>query len=90
MSDNSKIQVKNMILKQEVIERIKGRTDIKPLLVETLDLHISSINRILNENAPNGQLTTVAAVEVISRLLGVETSEVLTETEKQLEPCTEA
>jgi hypothetical protein len=90
MQDITKIQVKNMILKQEVIERIKGRTDIKPLLVETLDLHISSINRILNENAPNGQLTTVAAVEVISRLLGVEASEVLTETEKQLEPCIEA
>lgn len=72
-----------MILKLEVIERIKGREDIKPDLALALNLVRGSINRLLNENEPNGKLTTVAAINIICEKLSLEVSDVLTE----VEPC---
>jgi len=86
MSDNTQIKVKNVVIRQEVIERINGRRDIKPLLAVILKLHRTSIFRLLRENTPNGHLTKMSSVDVISRLLGISPSEVLTEIEIQ-EPC---
>lgn len=61
--------------------------DIKPDLALALGLVRGSINRLLNDNEPNGKLTTMSAVDIISKKLNLTIDEVLTEIEKQPEPC---
>ena len=87
MNNNSQILVRWNIINPTIIERINGRRDIKPELIKALGLTRSSIWRLLAENKPNGPLTTVSAVEIISRILDIDPAEVLTEV-KQPEPCT--
>lgn len=88
MSNNIQNQVKMHTLNRVVIERVNGRNrDIKPELERALGLSRVSINRHLIDNLPNGPLTTVSAVEIISRILDIDPAEVLTEV-KQPEPCT--
>lgn len=68
-----------MIVDPAIVERIKGRDDVKPELAKILDRSRTTVNRALNENAANGPLTTVAAVEIISKLLKITESDVLIE-----------
>ena len=83
--NNSIIMLKNIIIEPGIIERIKGRNDIKPDLALALGLVRGSINRLLNDNEPNGKLTTVSALDIICTKLNLTYSEVLTE--KQPETC---
>lgn len=87
MNNNSQILVRHHMLNPAIIERINGRRDIKPELAKALGLTRSSIWRLLVENKPNGPLTTVSAVEIISRILDIDPSEVLSEV-NTTEPCT--
>lgn len=80
MESNSTKQVK---IRPEIIERIKGRDDIKPLLVEALKLHRASINRLLNENKVNGELTKVSCIKIICENLNVDLEDAVIE----IEPC---
>lgn len=81
--NNTKNLVKSVILKPEVIERIKGRNDVIPDLAIALNLVRGSINRLLNENEPNGKLTTISAISIICNKLSIESSEATLEAE----PC---
>lgn len=85
MQNNSTKQVK---IRPEIIERIKGRDDIKPLLAIALDLHRSSINRLLNENEVNGDLTKVSCITIMCQKLELD-SEFVVEEVLQSEPCHE-
>jgi len=61
-----------MKLKTEIIERIKGRDDIKNVLIEALGCSRMSLWNWLNKNDENGKLTTVEAVIIISNALKVD------------------
>jgi len=61
-----------MKLKTEIIERIKGRDDIKNELIEALGCSRMSLWNWLNKNDENGKLTTVEAVIIISNALKVD------------------
>jgi hypothetical protein len=68
-----------MKIKQEVIERINGRQDIKRALALALNIDRSSLWRWTQENRENGPLTTLMAVKIISERLGITTEEAVTE-----------
>jgi len=74
-----------MILRTEVIERIKGRDDIKPMLADALGVHRTSVWRIINKNEPNGDMTITAVVSILCEKLNLNPSDVLME----VEPCKE-
>jgi len=61
-----------MKLKTEIIERIKGRDDIKNELIEALGCSRMSLWNWLNKNDENGKLTTIEAVIIISNALKVD------------------
>lgn len=75
MTGNNNILVK---IKEDIIERIKGRDDIKPLLSIALKRSRATINRMLNENQPNGPLTKEASVSVIIQCLNTTRESILT------------
>lgn len=79
--NNTENLIRRHKISRAAMERIRmhGRTDIKPELAKALNLTTYSIYRLLLENKPNGPLTTVAAVEIISHILEIEPEEVLTE-----------
>ena len=81
--NNTIIMVKMLVLRTDVIERIKGRDDIKPLIANAIGLHRTSVWRIINQNIPNGPLTKTAVVNIICEKLSLDPSEILME----VEPC---
>lgn len=70
-----------MKFKTEIIERIKGRDDLKNKLVSELRKSRYSIWRYISENEDDGPLTRVKAIEIISSELNVPTNELFVETE---------
>ena len=76
MDNNSNILVSGVRIKSEIIERIKGRDDVKPALAKALKIHPNSVSRLLNENAVNGALTKFIAIDTICDILSMQPSEV--------------
>ena len=77
MQINNKICVNNLQVREDIIERIKGRDDIKPEIQAALNLDRRTINRLVNENKVNGSLTKMAIVEIIAKRLGVSYDDIL-------------
>lgn len=79
-TENNTINVvKMLIMRADVIERIKGRDDIKPMIANAIGLHRTSVWRIINQNIPNGPLTKAAVISIISEKLSLNPSEILVE-----------
>lgn len=68
-----------MKIKQEIIERINGRADLKRALLEALDISQPTLWRALQNNEENGILTTFKSLKVISDHLGIAPEECLIE-----------
>lgn len=66
-----------MKLKVEIIERIKGRSDIKRNLVNASKLNRYSVWRWLNDNEEDGPLTKIKFLEIISEGLNLTIPELL-------------
>ena len=61
-----------MILRKEIVERLKGRLDIKRQLRKILDVPNTTLWRWIEENKPNGPLTTFGALTAISKGLDLD------------------
>lgn len=83
MQINNKICVNNLQVREDIIERIKGRDDIKPEIQAALNLDRRTINRLVNENKVNGSLTKMAIVEIIAKRLGVSYDDILKKVEHE-------
>lgn len=68
-----------MKIKQEIIERLNGRLDLKRELCKALDADRIKLWRWIRENDENGPLTTVKAVQTISSGLSLPAEEILIE-----------
>lgn len=73
-----------MKLSNRAIEVIKGNKRLRNRLALDLDKHFSTIDRWIDANEPNGDLTTYAALEIIREEGGLLDEEILVrETEPQ-------
>ena len=67
-----------MKLTEKAIEAIKECNKCKVKLAYELDKSETTIWRMLNENKPNGTLTTVTALGIIEDETGIKKKELLT------------
>jgi hypothetical protein len=65
-----------MKIKVEIIERIRGRRDIKHKLMSALNSDRFKLNRWINRNDHEGKLVTLTALKIISEGLNVKQSEI--------------
>lgn len=68
-----------MILKNEIIEMMRKNTRIKVRLAYELKTSYPSVRRWMFENKPNGNLTTIKAVQIISEELQIPMQSILEE-----------
>lgn len=73
-----------MIIKPEIIERINGsKTPVKKEMQEEMGyISIQAVNLALATNRHNSWLTSKPVLEIISRNLNVDVSDIVTETPK--------
>jgi transcriptional regulator with XRE-family HTH domain len=74
-----------MNLQKQVIERIKGRSDIKRSLISALGVSRYSIWKYLKDNEDDGPLTTYKALQIISKGLEITPEEAMCEEAKEKE-----
>lgn len=68
-----------MRIRTDIIERINGRRDIKNEIIKAFNTTRMTLWRWLNENEPDGPLTTVKSLAIISESLKINQEEILTD-----------
>lgn len=63
------------LLRQEVLEKLKQNINARSILGYNLNVHPDTIRRWVHNNSP--MLTTVTALETISKELNIKKSEIL-------------
>ena len=67
-----------MKIKQEVIERIKGRSsEIKPKIMKEMNVTVQTVTFWINENKENGFLTCKAVLDIIAEVLNLTCKQIL-------------
>jgi hypothetical protein len=65
-----------MIVKTSIIEGIKKRKDIRHEIMETMNIHRSTMNRWIKENKAYGPLTRVQISKIISKGLNTKRNQI--------------
>lgn len=78
-----------MVLKQEIIERIKGRgTELKLMFCDEMGgISIQAVNQALNKNRHNSWLVSKPILQIISNKLNTPEDQLVEETPKTKQPC---
>ena len=77
-----------MKIKNLIIMAIRGNTNLRKRLKETLDISEPTLYRLITENNSNDDLTKAAALKVIREELGLTDSEILEEMDTVVDSAT--